>query len=42
MLTGEATVALFAGEQIAIVRFTPLPAQVPPVPVEDTVTFTVL
>ena len=31
MLTGEVTVALFAGEQIVTVRFTPLPAQVPPV-----------
>jgi hypothetical protein len=31
MLTGEVTVALFAGKQITIVRFTVPPAQVPPV-----------
>ena len=43
MVTGEVRVALFAGEQIVIVRFTPLPAQPPPVPVEDdTVMFSVL
>ena len=31
MLTGEVRVALFAGEQIVMVRFAVLPVQVPPV-----------